>query len=273
VILQDNPNGILTYRDEIFGLLARWEREENLEERNFYLSGWNGTGSFSSDRIGREDVYVPTVCLSVVGITQPANACAFAEGMSAADGMLQRFMVVWPDQSLGWSRVDQLPDLAANKAYNDVFDRLNKLDPASVGAVTDPSWSISSATKAPIPYLRFDAAAQETFNEWQAGIEKAIRAPGLDDIMRGLYGKLKGLAPKLALIIHLGNGAKGPVSKSALDKAIALVAYLETHAKRVYSAGVNPAICGAEAIIAHIKAGALEEGFSFREVRRPGWSI
>src|ERR1700730_6868836 len=39
VILQDNPNGILTYRDKIFGLLARWEREENLEERNFYLSG------------------------------------------------------------------------------------------------------------------------------------------------------------------------------------------------------------------------------------------
>ena len=52
-LLVHNPQGMLVYRDELIGLLASWEKEGKEGDKAFYLEGWNGTGSFNIDRIGR----------------------------------------------------------------------------------------------------------------------------------------------------------------------------------------------------------------------------
>jgi hypothetical protein len=53
VLLQQNPNGLLVFRDEIVSLLDNLDREECVGERGFYLTGWNGDSRYTFDRIGR----------------------------------------------------------------------------------------------------------------------------------------------------------------------------------------------------------------------------
>jgi putative DNA primase/helicase len=48
--------------------------------------------------------------------------------------------------------------------------------------------------------------------------------------------------------------------------------YLETHARRIYGATDTIDIIAAEAILTHVRRGALKDGFTARDVHRPGWS-
>ena len=48
--------------------------------------------------------------------------------------------------------------------------------------------------------------------------------------------------------------------------------YLETHARQISGATDTIDIIAAEAILTHIRKGALKDGFTARDVHRPGWS-
>jgi putative DNA primase/helicase len=57
VILQQNPNGILVFRDEMVSLLDSLDQEDQVSARGFYLTGWTGLSNYVFDRIGR--VFAP----------------------------------------------------------------------------------------------------------------------------------------------------------------------------------------------------------------------
>jgi Protein of unknown function (DUF3987) len=42
-LLNENPNGLLVFRDEPTGLLRTLDREDHASARAFYLEAWNGT--------------------------------------------------------------------------------------------------------------------------------------------------------------------------------------------------------------------------------------
>ena len=52
-LLNQNPNGLLLFRDELTGWLRTLDREGHENDRAFYLESWNGNGSYTYDRIGR----------------------------------------------------------------------------------------------------------------------------------------------------------------------------------------------------------------------------
>jgi len=119
-LLRDNPRGILLLRDELAGFFATLDRIGREGEREFFLEGWNGTGSYTCDRIGRGTVHVPAVCLSILGGIQPAKLAPFLEGAMAHgegdDGLIQRVqLLVWPDDFGEWRNVDRWPDTDARK--------------------------------------------------------------------------------------------------------------------------------------------------------------
>ena len=109
-LLIENPNGLLVYRDEIVSLLQSFEREDNAEGRGFYLTGWNGTNSYTFDRIVRGmNLHIPAVCVSMLGSTQPGKISRYlsaaVRGGSFDDGFIQRFgLMVWPDVSAECAR-------------------------------------------------------------------------------------------------------------------------------------------------------------------------
>jgi hypothetical protein len=51
--LEENPNGVLVYRDELSGWLRSLDKEGQQEARAFYLTAADGVGSFTTDRVGR----------------------------------------------------------------------------------------------------------------------------------------------------------------------------------------------------------------------------
>ncbi|GMV26413.1 MAG: hypothetical protein AMXMBFR58_24440 [Phycisphaerae bacterium] len=270
-ILNENPNGVLLYRDELSGLLKSLDKEGQEGARSFYLEAWNGNGRYCYDRIGRGTIDIEAAIISIVGGIQPGPLQHYLRGAAKEgagdDGLMQRYqLMVWPDISDEWVNVDRKPDADARERAWAVFDGLNNLDPDLVYADHDPH------DPGGIPFLRCSDQAQEQFDRWRAGLEKRLRSGELFPALESHLAKYRSLVPSLALLIHLADGGKGPIPLSCLVKAIAWAEYLETHARRVYAQVLHPDIAGARALGKKILSGAVADGFDLRSVYRKGWS-
>lgn len=269
VILAENPNGTMVFRDELVSLLRPLDREEFAAARGFYLAAWGGKDSYAFDRITRESVRIEGCCVSLLGAAQPGRWAAYltqaVRGGASDDGFAQRFgLTVWPDAETTWKEVDRPPDEDARRAVEAVFDRLDALDTEAVGAARDDL--------DPHPFLRFDLEALAVFQQWRARLEARIRAGDLHPAMEGHIAKYRGLAPKLALIFQLVDTGRGPVGVSALNRALAWIAYLESHAARAYaSVTAAPATC-ARAILCKLRAGDLTSPFTARQIKQARWA-
>lgn len=90
--------------------------------------------------------------------------------------------------------------------------------------------------------------------------------------MEAHLAKFRSLVPSLALLTHLADSGKGPVTGDALLRACAWGAYLESHAWRIYAPALSPGSGAARALARHIKAGDLGTKFAARDVQLKGWS-
>ncbi|MCQ4190750.1 DUF3987 domain-containing protein [Methylocystis suflitae] len=267
-ILADNPYGTLAFRDELVSLLKALDREEYAATRGFYLTAWNGTSGYSFDRIIRGRVHIEAICLSLLGSTQPGRLAEYIHRAASGDGddgLIQRFgLLVWPDQSPQWRDVDRYPDSEARRAAWDAFSRLNALDPHAIGAERDEFESV--------PFLHFDAPAQNVFREWRGDLERRLRSDELPNGLESHLAKYRKLVPSLALINHLADAQTGPIAETTLCRALAFAEYLETHARRAYGCAGQVEATAAKLILAHIRKGELTDGFTARELWRRKWS-
>ena len=96
-LLNENPNGLLQFRDELTGWLASMERERNQGDPKFYLECWTGKTAGTVDRIGRGTIDIPRHCLSVLGGIQTGPMRSYLhqtlEGGFNDDGLFQRFRI------------------------------------------------------------------------------------------------------------------------------------------------------------------------------------
>ena len=142
-LLNENPRGILVFRDELTGLLSSWDREDRQSDRAFFLEGWNGTQSFTTDRIGRGTVDVGNVCISILGGIQPSKITPYlmqSAGSLTNDGMIQRFqLLVYPDEPKSWQLVDEKPNKTARDQAYSVFKTLAEMDFLALGAMQEGS--------------------------------------------------------------------------------------------------------------------------------------
>jgi hypothetical protein len=279
-LMADNPRGLMLHSDELAGVLRALRQEQNSEARGFYMKCWTGSQTVTFDRIGRGRTHVPNAALSWFGTTQPGAIESFVRqavlGGKEDDGLIQRFLLsAWPDTAPEWKDVDRYPlKEARDKAYA-IFDALDQLDPKRIGAETD--------IYDDFPYLRFTPEARRLFLDWRGTqIEGRVRGEDLPDALSSHLAKYRGGIARLALITHLvevaaGSSEGGPVGEKALTKALMWAAYLEPHAIRLYSAGVEPARAAARTLLAKLRAGHLrptpeKPAFDIRDVYRNCWS-
>lgn len=270
-LLRENPAGLLVLRDELVGLIATWEREGREGERAFFLEAWNGNQSFDTDRIGRGHISIPNLCVSIFGGIQPDKLTVYLEQAAHAlanDGMLQRFqLLVYPDPRR-WEWRDRAPDKAARDAAYAMFEALAAFDPVSWGAAPADDFSR-------FPWFHFDDEAQTLFIEWSEDMHHR-RMPKEDEpIIRQHLAKFDKLFPALALVFHLVEGAaqgvRGSVTRDAALRAAAWCELLEAHARRCYGLLKDGGLRASQALAAKLERGALEEGFTLRDVRRNQW--
>lgn len=267
-LLSRNPAGLLVFRDELIGLLSSWEREGHEGDRAFYLEGWNGTGSFSVDRITRGEIRIKNFCLSVFGGIQPDLLERYLSGVVNSmdnDGRIQRFQVlVYPDP-VPWEWRDRHPVQGVREAVRDLFDRLASFDPLQDGAKPADDF-------VKLPYFSFDDAAQELFIEWSHHLNKELMPSEENPLMQQHLGKFEKLFCALALILHLAEGNIGPVREDSALRAAAWCEYLAAHARRIYGTVEAAKVNTAKALVRHIGNGKLQDHFTVRDVHRKGWT-
>jgi putative DNA primase/helicase len=269
VVASHNPAGFLMFRDELVSFLKPLDRDENAAARGFFLTSWNGTNSYTFDRIGRGTIYIEACCMSVLGSTQPGKLASYlrhaVKGGSGDDGMAQRFqLLVWPDVSASWDNIDRYPDGDSARAVHLLFQQLDNLDAVHVCAEVDEF--------DPLPFLRFDVEALLEFVKWRSQHEMRVRSGDLHPSLEAHLAKYRGLVPKLALILHLVDRGIGAVGIKPLLMALAWVEYLESHAIRAYASVTAAETGAARTILAKLKSGQLTSPFTARDVHQHGWS-
>jgi len=267
-LLVHNPQGMLVYRDELIGLLASWEKEGKEGDKAFYLEGWNGTASFNIDRIGRGSLHIKNLCISVFGGIQPELLERYLSGISSSldnDGRIQRFQVLVFPNPVPWQWRDRYPVKGAREAVRDLFDRLASFDPLQDGASPADDF-------VKLPHFYFDDAAQEIFVEWCSELNLVHIAGEQNPMMQQHYGKFEKLFCSIALILHLSEGAIGPVTAHSALRAAAWCEYLSGHARRVYGLIEAAKVTTAKTISRRLAERKLEDGFTVRDVVRKQWA-
>lgn len=272
ILMQQNPQGLLMLRDELTGWLYGMERKGHESDRPFYLEAWNGDGTFEVERVGREQVVIPALCLSIVGGIQPGPLSEYMRAAvrpgADADGFMQRFqLVVYPDIPHDICNIDRDEDHAARQQAAEIFQHLDKLDPAKLGAQTEAG--------AP-PFLRFAPAAQPLVDAFLLASRSAVRKQGEHPALLSHESKYSKLMPALALLFHLADWANGkeggPVSATAAALAQRWCEYLRPHARRVYSLHREGESGPARLLAERIKRGELSTSFTARQVYQRGWA-
>ncbi|MEY3658593.1 MAG: hypothetical protein RL425_1354 [Pseudomonadota bacterium] len=263
-ILAANPRGVLVHGDELSGLLHSLDTQGQEAARGFYLSAWDGKGSYTFDRIGRGSIQLKHYALSVFGGFQPDKIKQYVQmaqsGSSQNDGLLQRFqLLVWPDLSPEFHFVDRAPDLDALAAMHGAILNLRS------------HGTVRKANKHGSYLLHFDPEAQDAFNRWFIANENLLRGNDVDPAEQSHLAKYRSLVPALALLFHLLDEHEGDVCYGCLINAIQFASYLKSHAKRIYGAVHGVDGSAGHALAQKLIEGALASGFTLRSVYTKGW--
>ncbi|WP_417879537.1 YfjI family protein [Vibrio sp.] len=227
--LEQNPLGVLMFRDELSSWLANMERADRQHERGFYLEGFNGFGGYSQERVTRRNVELDRVIISIMGGIQPAKLTPLLAGKvngHGDDGLLERLMqmLVYPDFS-EMEYVDKAPNILAETAAKSTYEAL-----AYLGEYDEPL------------VCKFDNDAQDLWEKWAKNMIK--REKSATSQWQSMLGKYPALCAKLALVFHLigecGATLSGEepepsdtIAIEHLKRAIAWMEYLESHANRI----------------------------------------
>ena len=222
-LMAHNPRGLLLLRDELFGWLKSLNKPGREGDREFYLECWNGSGSFTIDRVSRGTVHIDSLCLSVLGGFQPGKLSSYItnmkQGGAADDGLMQRFqLIVYPDLPEGWENIDRQPNEKACQKLTNLFNSIHKMRNTS-----------------PREY-RFDDLALKEFVHWRTNLESRLRSGKINSLhFESHIAKYRSLIPSLALIFQVVNDLKSEsVGLSSLNLATKWGCFLESHINKIY---------------------------------------
>lgn len=258
--LNENPNGLLLFRDELTGWLSKMQREEYAGDRAFYLECWNGDGRYTYDRIGRGTVAIENCILSIIGGIQPAKITPLVRGVTMGsddDGLIQRFqLTVWPDPNPEWHWVDQAACGKGKDQYRQAFYTIHNMTFETEDG-EPPTW-------------KFSDQAQEVFIEWIEELHATVKSGDLIPAMQSHLLKMPQTVCSLALLFALVDGEQDEVGYDSTCRALAWAELLCSHAERLYSAVTSRHL--ASALLIQKRRDKLPNPFTSRHVHRKQWS-
>jgi hypothetical protein len=231
-LLQDNPKGILVFRDELIAWVKTMDQYRKGADRQFYLSCWSGE-AFKADRRSRIDdptfIIHPFVC--VLGSLQPDMMSELKDKDGRADGFFDRLLFSFPPPRsvVGWSD-SEVSDQDVED-WDRIVQRLLLLQPIT-----------ESGESARPQYLEFDSAARQQFADHCNSLAAEVLAPGFPETLFGFYAKLRGHCARFALILHELRIAaavdqqsvrEGPITAGDVAGAVALCDYFKGHFRAV----------------------------------------
>ena len=259
------PKGLLIVRDELAGWLLGMNAY-NDAGRAFWIESYGGRPYRVERQKSPLPIIVPRLAVAVAGGTQPERLAALMA--DADDGLLARLLWTWPDP-VPFRLGREAPGVAWATVC---LDRLRLLDLApGAGPEEEPRPVMVPLVAEALPLI------EEFAQNMQA---RQAEASGL---MRSAYGKARGLALRLSLVLEslwwcAADGFAPPpvrISANAFGAAVILVAdYLLPMAERVYGDAAVPAADRNAATLARWillrRTAEVHVRHLQREVRLPG---
>lgn len=265
----ENPRGVLVFRDELMGLLATWDKDDKADERAYFLEGWNGNGSYTDIKLNRGLTDAKNISISLLGSIQPdkLNRYLTQAKKGSNDGLVQRLqLAVYPNEITNWQYIDKKPNREERERVFAIIEKLCELDFLSYGAIQEEYDSR--------PYFRFALNAQDLFIDWLTDLQN-IKLKDDNNLMVEHLSKYRSLMPSLALLFHLvecvDNDTSADISAGSTELAIRWCEYLESHARRIYGMNATPQQTTALNLLKRIEAGDLPSPFTAKIVYDRKW--
>lgn len=213
-IVQENPRGLLVFRDELAGWIGALDKYGGAgSDRAFYLEGYGGR-SFTVDRVKDPvPLIIPSLTVAICGGIQPDRLQSLILS-GDDDGLASRFIYVWPDPVP--------PRRPKSRPHSGAKAKLLQLYQLK-----------SMAPEGERHLLRFAPAAADALQEYR--LQTAEAEEGAAGLLLSWQGKLPGMAVRLACILeHLiwagdSEGAAPPQEVSEWA-ATAAIYFLDTYA-------------------------------------------
>jgi len=228
-LLEDNPRGVLSARDELagwFGSFCRYKGSKGGSDLPKWLEA-HRAGTWIVDRKTGEKkhYFVRRATVSVTGGIQPRVLAETLTTEFLAAGLAARLLMAMPPKvRKEWSEAEVSEE--AEQAYHDVLDKLYKLDLDKKDGERGPH-VIKLSHGAKEAWVRF-------YNEWAA---EQLNAEGE---LAAAYSKLEGCAARLALLHHTVTYAHQETDSTvvidarSMEAGITLARWFANEARRLY---------------------------------------
>lgn len=196
-------NGLLIFRDEIYGLFKDLNRYNQSGEQENFLSIWSSKG-YAVNRKTAQSFYVSDPHLSICGGIQPGvMQDAFGGKAFEASGFLARWLFLWIDDA-------KVPDI---------------LNEEIIDQAIESEWYtfLQNLWRMPPREFRLDLAAANVYQAYMRATASTMNAEGCESNVRAMVAKLRIYCLRLALVIHiLRNGINPPdmIDKYTMNAAV-----------------------------------------------------
>jgi putative DNA primase/helicase len=227
-ILEDNPRGVLIYKDELTGWVRSHDQYRAAgkgADRQHWLSVWSNQ-AIVVDRKSRQGnpIYVERPWVSLVGGIQPAMLPEL--GGSMEDGLLDRFLFCYPKHS-HTNLSDAEIGVDTEAQYAALYDKLS-----SLRMVED---EIGQEAPNVVPMSR---EARSLFKEIHDEMGTETLEPGFPLRLQGVWAKMRGYLARISLTLALCRSVEHDqpeqVEEEDVKNAARIVAYFKAHARRVF---------------------------------------
>ena len=239
ILLSDNPRGLYMGRDELAALvmgLNQYKAGGKGSDRAVLLKIWSGD-AIKKDRVGHanhEPIRCPHPCLTIIGGMTPDMLGEMADPKGRADGFVDRFLFCYPESR----PIPEWSDRGITEETADAWDRL-------VRRLWARSMEISESGRLVPHVAHFTPEAKSLWIQHYNGLAAEMNTPDFPPHLRGVWGKLREYAGRLALVLacmhhaadyRLDAGGIPSVDDWIVGAAWQLVDYFKSHALRVHAA-------------------------------------
>jgi hypothetical protein len=231
-ILQDNPRGVITIRDELSGLftgLNQYKGGTGSDRQNWlnFFSGEMAKSDRKTPRPDQSTLFVPHPCVSLIGGVTPDMLTAFLEKQRREDGFLDRFLFAYPPPFPYDCSLEGLdPKLSTH--WEQMIQMLYNRPMVPHGLDVRPA------------FVEVVPEIGARFKEWSNRCAKDADADTAPDDADGLESKLRKYVFRLALILDRMDREDGDYHRGlpaipigAFEGAIRLCDYYRDNSYRV----------------------------------------
>jgi hypothetical protein len=228
-LLEDNPRGLLVWRDELSGWVGGFTRykQKGSSDLPNWLELYRGEALIVDRKTGdRPSLFVPRAAVSVTGGIQPGVLARVLTTEFFDAGLVARLLLACPPKrTKEWSEAEVAPEVRG--AYEAMLESLLALDFDRSPTGERCPFAVRLTPEAKAAWVAF----------YRAWADEQTKAEGE---VAAVLSKLEGTCARLALLFHLIPRAADrsdcdPIEPASIEAGEALVRWFAYEARRIYA--------------------------------------